>query len=247
MPGEPEVHPLAQLAHQFEHPFPLGKDDHLRVVLAALVEQLFQLTELGAHPVFRVEDVIGVADHAHHRQMAHELVLLLLRERTALGDEGKPRHRAFVPIVFALLLRTQGNEMIPIGAVGQFGFHLGLAPTQHVGRNPLVEAIQVAITDRPPAVIQVVEFAVESEQRAEHGGIEEIHQRMQLVNPVLNRCAGENEGVTAAETFDGLGRLGAPVLDPLRFVKHHNIGPETGVDFERVGQHLLVIDDGEER
>ncbi len=69
---------------------------------------------------------------------------------------------------------------------------------------------------------------------------------MKLVNPVLDGRAGEHEGVTAAETFDGLGRLRAPVLDPLGFIQHHDVGPEAGVDFQPVSQHLLVVDDGKE-
>ena len=178
--------------------------------------------------------------------MTHELVLLLLRERTALGDEGQPRHRAFVPVIFALLLRTERDEVVAVGAVGQFRFHLGLAAAQHVRRDPLVELIEVAVPAGASPFVQFVKLAVETKQRPEHGGIQEIHQRMQLVNPVLNRRAGENEGVTAAETFDGLRGLRAPVLDALGFVEHHDLWVEPRIDFERVGQHLLVVDDGKE-
>ena len=45
----------------------------------------------GTVAVSGIEDVIGVADHAHHGQFAHELVLFLLRERAAFGDVSQPR------------------------------------------------------------------------------------------------------------------------------------------------------------
>ena len=43
-----------------------------------------------------------------------------------------------------------------------------------------------------------------------------------------------------------MGRFGAPVFDALRLVQDDNIGPESPVDLQRIRQHLLVIDDGEE-
>ena len=48
MPGEFEAHLDRQFAHQLEHPFPLGEDDHLAPGLGQqLGEDVFQLVELG--------------------------------------------------------------------------------------------------------------------------------------------------------------------------------------------------------
>src|SRR5258707_15103421 len=69
---------------------------------------------------------------------------------------------------------------------------------------------------------------------------------MELVDAVLDGCASEDEGVSAAQAFDGLGGFGVPVLDALGFVEHDDVRAETGVDVKRVAQHLLVIDDSEE-
>ena len=150
-------------------------------------------------------------------------------------------------VVFALLLGAERDEVVAVGALGQFGFHVGLAAAQHVGLDALVELVEVAVAGGAAAVVQVVVFAVEPEQRAEQRRVEEVHQRIQLVNAVLDGRAGEDEGIAAAQALDGLGGLGAPVLDALRFVQHHDVGPQPLVDLQRVGEHLLVIDDGEER
>ena|SRR5437660_5160520 len=69
---------------------------------------------------------------------------------------------------------------------------------------------------------------------------------MQLVDAILDGRAGEDKGVAAAEAFNGLGGLGAPVLDALGFVEHDNVWTEAGVHVERVREHLFIIDDGEE-
>ena len=113
--------------------------------------------------------------------------------------------------------------MIAVGAVGQLGFHLGFAAAQHVRADALVELIEVAVARGPAAVVEFVKLAVEAEQRAEHGRVEEIHQRMQFVDAVLDGRAGEDEGVAAAQALDGLGGLGAPVLDALGFVEHDDV------------------------
>ncbi len=140
MPGKTDFQPPAQVAHQFEHSFPFGKHDHLHpFVLAAFFEHFLQLRQLRTVAHFRVENVGGVADHAHHGQMDHEPVLLLFGERTALGDGGQAGHDVGVVIIDLLLLWGELHEMLAVGAVGQFGFHVAFAAAQHVGRDALVQ------------------------------------------------------------------------------------------------------------
>src|ERR1044071_9484020 len=90
VPGEPDVQPPAAPADELEHAFPLGEDDDLGPVPAAFLEDLIQFTELRADAVVRVEDVIGVADHPHHGQFAHELVEFLPGEGPAPGGLEQP-------------------------------------------------------------------------------------------------------------------------------------------------------------
>jgi hypothetical protein len=88
---------LAQATHEQEHALPLREDHHLDVrVVPAFFQDLFELAELGADRIVRVQDVIGIADHAHHRQLALQLVLLALAERAAAGLRGEPHDLVFV-------------------------------------------------------------------------------------------------------------------------------------------------------
>ena len=145
------------------------------------------------------------------------------------------------------LLVAQRDEKCAVGPAGQLGLHVGLAAAQHEGPDAGMQLVEVAVTHGAATLVEFVEVAVEAEQRSEHGRIEEGHQRVDLVDAVFDRRAGEDEGVAAAQALDGLRGLGVPVLDPLRFVQDHDVGLQPLVDVQRVGQHLLVIDDGEER
>lgn len=110
-----------------------------------------------------------------------------------------------------------------------------------------MQHVELAVSGGFAALVEFVEIAVEAEQRAEHGGIEEIHQRMQLVDAVLDGRAGQHEGVAALEALDGLARLGVPILDALRLVEHHHVGPQARVDIQGVAHHLLEVGHREKR
>ena len=247
VPREAEVEAFAKVAHEFQHAFPFAEDDEFHAgIIAAFLEDFFQLGQLGARAVLGVEDVVGVAGHAQHAEGAEEFVLLRLRERAALGDGGEAGDDGFVDFVFPLLLRGEGDEEVAVGAGGQLGLDIALAAAEQAGADAVLEAGEVAVAAGAAAVVEVVVLAVETEERAEQRGIEEIHQRIKLVDAVLDGRAGEDEGVAAAKAFDGLGGFGAPVFDALGFVEHDDVGLEALVHFERIGEHLLVVDDGEE-
>ncbi len=98
----------------------------------------------GSRATFRIEDVGRVANHPHHGQVRHEPVLLLLRERTALGERRQPGTRPRGARRRPLAARlSELHEMLAVGAVGQFGFHVALAAAQHVGRDALVQPGQI--------------------------------------------------------------------------------------------------------
>ena len=137
--------------------------------------------------------------------------------------------------------------MVAVRAFRQLGFHVGFAAPDHERLDAPVELVEVAIANRPAPVVQFIEVAVEPEERAEDGRVEEVHQRMQFVNAVLDGRAGQHEGITAAEAFDGLCSLRAPVLDTLGFVEHDNVRTQSSIHVECVSKHLFVVDDGEER
>ena len=98
-----------------------------------------------------------------------------------------------------------------------------------------MQLVEVPVARRAAPLVQIVVLAVEPEQRAEQGGVEEIHDRIQLVDAVFDRRAGEDEGVAAVEPLDGLRGLGGPVLDALGLVEHDDVRPQPRVDVEAVG------------
>ena len=79
--GKAKVTLFAEVAHELKHPLPFREDDYLGVVFPAILEQLSQLAQLWAAAVFEIEDLIGVANHAHHCEFA----LKLLRSCFVIG------------------------------------------------------------------------------------------------------------------------------------------------------------------
>ncbi len=248
VPGITELHALAQLPHQHEHALPFRKNEHLHIfVVAALRKDLSQFLKLGTGAVVRIEDEVGVADHAHHGELALQLLRLLLSQRTPLGDRHQARHLGFMIRIGARLRRAERNEVFPVGAVRQLRLDVGLAAAQQKRLDALVQPFEITVTLGPPALVEPVKFAIETEQRPEHRRFEKRHDGVNVVDSVFDGRSGEHERVAALQPLDGLRRLGAPVLDALRFVQDHHIRLQLGVDVERVGDHLLVIDDGKER
>jgi hypothetical protein len=98
-----------------------------------------------------------------------------------------------------------------------------------------------------PAFVEREIVAVEAEERAEHRGVEEIDDRVEFVDAIFDRRAGEHEGMATAQPFDRLGGERVPRLDALGFVEHDNVGAQAAVQFGHVGAGLLVVDHREER
>src|SRR6185369_235836 len=118
----------------------------------------------------------------------------------------------------------------------ELGLDLRLAAAEEDRAEPAVELGQVLVARRPAAVVKQVEVAVEAEERAEDRRIEELDDRVDLVDAVLDRRAGQDEGVGAREALDGLGGLALPVLDPLCLVEDDDVRSETPHDLLAVGQ-----------
>lgn len=141
----------------------------------------------------------------------------------------------------------ESDEMLAVGAVGQLCLDVVLAAAEQDGPDALAEGCEVFIIGRTAFFIQLIEIAIEAEQRTQQRRIEKIDDGVELVDAVFDGGTGEDEGVAAFEAFHGLRGLGGPVFDALRFIKHDDVGAEVGVDVEAVGDDLLVVDDGEKR
>ena len=68
---------------------------------------------------------------------------------------------------------------------------------------------------------------------------------MNIVDAVLDRCAGENECIPALQALNRLSRFGAPVFNALRFIQDDDVRLKMPVDVKRIRQHLFIIDDRE--
>ena len=113
-------------------------------------------------------------------------------------------------------------------------------------RDPVRQPIQVAEPRRPPLLVQFVVVAVEPEQRSEDRRVEELEDRIHLVDAVLERRAGQHECVRAPQHLDRARGLGVPVLDALRLVEHDDVGTELLFDRPKVHSDLFVVAEREE-
>ena len=59
----------------------------------------------------------------------------------------------------------------------------------------------------------------QAERRPEAIEIDELHDRDQFFEPILERRAGEHDGVGRVDLLDAAGDARAPVLDALRLVE----------------------------
>ena len=163
------------------------------------------------------------------------------------GDDGETRYFRFVLLVAQRLLLVHGDEIGVDRATRQLPLHFLLASAQHDGLQLLMQKIEIPVADGASFLVQLVEIPVEAEQGTEDTGVEELHDRIDLVDAVLHRCAGEYEGVGAVQPLDRDGGFGLPVLDALGLVQNDDIRGENVIDFIDVGPDLLVIGEKKER
>jgi hypothetical protein len=75
------------------------------------------------------------------------------------------------------------------GLRGQLGLDLRFATTQEDRADALAEAIEILVVVGPAFVVERVGVAVEAEMRTEPCRVEKANDRMQLVDPALDRRA----------------------------------------------------------
>ena len=196
----------------------LGEDEHLLLPGGDHLGDLAQPRELAAvllGPGAVAEPLRGmVADLLEpHQEGEHDAPAL-----DAVGVVelvGEVVHRLLVE---RRLLAAQRAERLHLGLVGQVGDDalVGLQAPQNVGAHQLAQ--------RAVGIVRPVGEAFgerrELLRRSQQPGIDEVEDRPQVAEPVLDRRAGERDARVGLELLDGPGLLGAGILDRLRLVEH---------------------------
>src|SRR5439155_3358464 len=104
--------------------------------------------------------------------------------------------------------------------------------------RPVADEIPVA--GQPPMAME------EAKARYKRVRIDELHDRVEVVEAVLERRPREDEREARRESLDDAACLRLPILDPLPLVEDHEV-PARSLDVEDVPENLLVIANGEER
>ena len=97
-----------------------------------------------------------------------------------------------------------------------------------------------------PALVESGELLVEAPERSEEVRIHHLHEAVEIVEPVLDRRAGEDEGEAAPEPLHHRGGACPPVLDPLRLVQDEQVRRHL-CELALVGAHQLVARDEHRR
>ena len=104
---------------------------------------------------------------------------------------------------------------------------------------------QVFVAEHLALLVHDAVAVEEAKRRAQPAVIDELHDGVQLVEPVFQRRARQHEREPRAQPLDDAAGLRLPVLDALAFVQNDQI-PLHAFDRQDVAQHLLVVADGEE-
>ena len=121
---------------------------------------------------------------------------------------------------------------------------LARAAKQH-GLKVFAQLGQVLVAEHLALFVDDAVPVVEAKCRAQPPVVDELHDRIEIVEPVFQRRARQHERESRAKAFDHAAGLRFPVLDALAFVQNDQV-PIHAFDRQDVAQHLLVVADGEE-
>mmetsp|Transcript_15009 Transcript_15009/g.38568 ORF Transcript_15009/g.38568 Transcript_15009/m.38568 type:complete len:573 (+) Transcript_15009:2004-3722(+) len=232
-----------------EHDDELAEDEHLVALLEERCQQAVQQLELAAlrlellagrvhqrvvpaagdevrvvgHLAQLHQQVVQLARHAAH----HAAVLRLLRQRV---DE-----RAVQQLLVELLLEGRHVRVHDdLHLAGQPDLHVALDAAEHEGPQQRVQlgddlaALRLRGGSRVLVLLVVdvaeVEPRLKVREVAEHIGQDEVEQRPQLRQVVLQRRAGEQQLVVGGDGAQLPQQLAVKVLQPVALI-HHDVLP----------------------
>ena len=127
----------------------------------------------------------------------------------------------------------------------QIFHHRAARAAQQNRSQALAQPLEILVAEDFAFLVRDAMAVEEPERRTESPVVDELHDREEIVEPILERRAGEHEREWRAQALHGLGRLRLPVLDALALVQNDQV-PLCALDRQDVTQHLLVVADGEE-
>ena len=234
--------PLQPAHHQLVHPHPLTEhhDLHLRV-LENLLQQPGHFVGLHAVVSLLVQQVRAVARHPHVLQGDPHAKLVPLAEEVMTAPlRHQAGHDLAVLLVVVHLLLGHGDEETLLQPLRQLLQNLVLGPPQQDRRQGAGDRGEVPVTDHPAALVRMLVLGKETEHRPQAEAVDELDDRVQLLQAVLQRRARQYQGVGRRQLLHALRGAGLPVLDPLRLVEDDQVRlPAT--DGVQVAMHHVVV------
>jgi hypothetical protein len=170
-------------------------------------------------------------------------VLVRVRKKTCLAPAfDDARHNVAVLVMMRPLLFGHRYEEGVVDAGRKLVEHLGLAAAEHDRRQRRADAIEIAIADYAACLVPYLVIMQQAPSGAEPVPVDELDDGDQFLEPVLQRCASEHDGVGALNALQGACGDGVPVLDALRLVNDDEIRRPGGDQIEIAGQRLVVGD-----
>ena len=229
---------------QVQHGGPLGKEDQLAAVfLRQLPQHFIELLQFARESgkVF-VDQAGAVGSHPAHQQRFLQAQQIHFADEFLSDDRADDFHVGRMQ--FELLVRRRDAN--DFGGSGRELLHDRLArPPQQNRFEPLAQGIKVFVAEHLALFINQPVPIIEVERRAQAPVVDEFDHRKKVIQPILERCAGEHQGKSRFQAFDDPARFGFPVFDPLALVQDDQV-PLDLFDGQDIAQNLFVIAEGEE-
>ena len=90
---------------------------------------------------------------------------------------------------------------------------------------------KILVAENLPFLVDNPVAIEKSEARAQPAVVDKLHDRIQVIQPVLQRRSRQNQGEPRTKAFDHATCLRLPILDPLPFVENDQI-PRCALDHE---------------
>src|SRR5262249_5988405 len=156
---------------------------------------------------------------------------------------------AILLVVRELLGRHRQDEAL-LEPARELRQDLGLAPPDEYRRQCATDPVEIAVADHPASVVDELVVVEEAVRRPEPVAVDELDERDQLLESVLQRGTAEDDRVGRPDLLDAPRSARRPVLDALGLVEDYDVGRpalnhlEVAVDGVVVGD--LVESVGEE-